>query len=441
MDLAASCLLVLTSHSALEPQKAADAVRVFRRAIERRHGKPFRAELMQRTEWPLMRGNLLGYLRAHEEIMQKLSPRERRSFDTVVYIHDAGLATRMFPLSYEYGSPSKAAIRFPAGSALDMLLTCIADSLPLIKGCALMIPIDQYFQYDALDAQALDRVVSRHTLTTIVSEAPVERALGTLGVVQLTGDGKMSAFREKPSHPSLVPEYRPDHALASTFQLFSSIEQLSNLARIVGQFVADPRHEHLVRELDTVGWSFSQLVFESLCLPSHTLTPAQAALRVLLEKANITLGGVLARGQWEDWAANGASYARLLRALAVSTSEPDKDGNHFVRTKEVLSHGRMKSCFFIDCDTVDLLGDFENCVFVNCSRIRLLNCQKAENSLFYGLQEVNFFRREMSNYLYGRFLAGLRHYEFECELNARADELFKAMDRITKSWERMPSRR
>ncbi|HVZ34452.1 MAG TPA: hypothetical protein VG963_18615 [Polyangiaceae bacterium] len=432
---------MLTSHSALEPKKAAAAVELFQHAIERRHGGPFRAELIQRSEQPLLRGNLLGYLRAHEEILQRLSPLERRSFDTIVYIHDAGLATRMFPLSYEHGNPSKAAIRFPSGSALEMLLTCVAGSLPLIKGCALMIPIDQYFLYDTFDPQTLARVVSRHTLTTIVTETSVERALGSLGVVELTEDGVLSGFVEKPGHRSLIPQHTPDHTLANTFQLFSTIEQLSHLAQVVEGFAADPQHKPFVRQLDEIGWSFSELVFESLHLPRQMLSPAQAAFRALLETSNITLGGVVARGHWEDWAANGASYAKLLRALAMSMSAPDASGNYLVRSHGILNHGSVKSCYFIDCDTIDLLGDFENCVFVNCSRIRLMNCEKAANSLFYTLQEVNFFRREMSNYLYGRFLAGMRHYEFECELDARAAELFKAMDRITKSWERMPHRR
>lgn len=435
VHLASSCLIVLTSHNFLSEEQAHAVTTLFQKALEQKHGRLVRVTFIQLDEPASVRGNLIGYLRTHREALQR---HMLDAVDCVIYVHDAGQATRMFPLSYEHGNASKAAIRFPTGSALEMLLICIAKSIPLLKECAMIFPVDQYFCYDTLDVDSLQRSIARHCLTLVAMQVPVERALGSLGVLNLNSDGRVSFFREKTNDRSLIPEHVPNHTLASTFQVFSSIEALTHLTTVIEKFIADQQNAAIVQDLNESGWSFSSLIFETLCLPKHELSAAQAALHPHLSQAEFCFGGVVAEGEWEDWAQSGKSYMRILRSLAILANECDDRGNYMIRSQNIRCTGRMVSCIFIDCETVDLLGDFENCVFVNCSRIRLMNCENASGSLFYALKEVNFFRRDMTQYLYGRFLSGQRHFEFECEIDARTDALFKIMDRIIKSWERMP---
>ncbi|MDD5737970.1 MAG: hypothetical protein PHH20_06710, partial [Candidatus Omnitrophica bacterium] len=110
-EVADKVLLVLNSYNKLE--FSLDLKQLFKKKLRERYNKTIDVELVGMAELGQTRGNLTGYLKTHERIKKLLSKKKLDSFDTIVYIHDAGLATRIFPLSYEFGTPSKASIRFP----------------------------------------------------------------------------------------------------------------------------------------------------------------------------------------------------------------------------------------------------------------------------------------------------------------------------------------
>ena len=154
-----------------------------------------------------------------------------------------------------------------------------------------------------------------------------------------------------------------------------------------------------------------------------------------LQKYSVTtIGGAVAKGYWEDWSSNVASYLKLFRKLVQEKEKPDKDNNYFIRSKKIKAFGKLKSCIFLDCDTMEICGDYENCIFTNCQYLRLINCEAANNSLFYCLKRLNFFRNRMNNYIYARFLSGRRHIEFESELDADLASSYWIMKKIAEDW-------
>lgn len=440
MALASSCLIVLNSHRSADTTSNAifaQAAALFERTASQVQGRAVAVRTLQLREPSSINGNLTGYLRAHAEVLRVISAAELAATDMILYIHDAGLATRVFPLSYESGTPSKGSIKFPNGSGLETLLVNIAKNLPLLRGCVAIVPIDQYFSYDPLDLDALLASVARHSISLILTPVPIERAIGSLGVVDLSETGQIERFVEKPTDPGSICETTPGQTLANTLQLYTRISELAKLQSALDDFSARPENRGYVTALDQCGWSLSHHIFETLTQPRAALSPIQEALHASLCSYGFTLGGIVAIGSWEDWASSGRAYAALVKQLVRASVACDANGNSMLRSRNVKASGQLTRCIFIDCDTIDLLGDYEDCLFVNCNRIRLMNCESATNSLFYGLRDVNFLRRDMSNYLYSRFLSGQRYIEFECELSVNTASLYQMMNRLVQGWEHL----
>lgn len=431
-EIANKCLIAFNSYKRLD---ITPFVESFRKKLQNKYDKKIKVEIRQLLEPPGVRGNLPGYLHAHHKLVKQLSKQELKSLHSILYIHDAGLATRMFPLSYETGMPLKSSIRFPQGYAINLILSSIAKSIPLLKGSVIIIPTDQYFVYEKVDTKGLLNSLNNYTMSMLLVPVPIKRVLGSLGAVKLGTNNKIAAFYEKTKNEKAIPKYTRNLTLANTFQVYSTIENLNSLRKALNHFCSRKENKSFVKELNNTDWNFNKLVCETLTLEDKRLNPSQLAMKESLQKYSVTtIGGAVAKGYWEDWSSNVASYLKLFRKLVQEKEKPDKDNNYFIRSKKIKAFGKLKSCIFLDCDTMEICGDYENCIFTNCQYLRLINCEAANNSLFYCLKRLNFFRNRMNNYIYARFLSGRRHIEFESELDADLASSYWIMKKIAEDW-------
>jgi len=430
-EITDKCLIVFNSYKELNLDKAQDA---FQESFQKRYKKKVNLKIVQLREPTGIRGDLTGYLSAYKRLKKKLTQKEINSFDTIVFIHDAGLATRLFPLSYEHGTPLKSTVRFPRGRAIDLLFECIGKSAPLLKNSVLILPVDHYFHYNYINIQELSSSLKKYSISMLVTPVPAKRVLGSLGVVKVGKNNKIERFYEKPSNKSLIPLYTKNKVLANTFQLITTRKHLDKLQRAIDLFISQPENKGFIKKLNNTEWSFNKLICESLTLNHKELTDVQLAIKKCLSKFNITLGGVIAYGYWEDWSSNIKTYINLIRKIVKDNEKTAGNDNYFIGSKKILASGKLKSCIFIDCDTIDLFGDFENCIFINCKLLRAIGSQPIKNALFYSLKKCNFLRKNMSNYVYARFISGRRHVEFECEADTTFKELYKTMTKISNDW-------
>ena len=380
------------------------------------------------------RGNLTGYLRTHERIKKLLSKKKLDSFDTVVYIHDAGLATRIFPLSYEFGTPSKASIRFPEGRAPDMLLPCVAKSVPILKNTIVILPIDQCFDYVEIDIEGLIRSLNNNTASMLLTPIEIKKALGNLGTAKLGSKNEIVSFYEKTFDEKLIPKYGKNMTLANTFQLFTTKENMDKLQNALDLFCSKEKNKDFITHLNATEWSFNKMVCEALVLKKNALSKVQLAMRECLLQYEISVGGAIANGYWIDWASNIMTYLELLRKLTAQMVKPDENGNYFVRSKKIKPSSKLESCIFIDCDTVDLFGSYKNCIFIANEWVRIMNCFTGNGSLFYALKKKNFLRKEMNYKLFAHFLSGRRNIEFECDIYDDYRNLYSAMKKVSDDW-------
>ncbi|HRZ66758.1 MAG TPA: hypothetical protein P5521_01355 [Candidatus Omnitrophota bacterium] len=431
-EVADKVLLVLNSYDKLE--FSLDLKQLFKKKLRERYNKTIDVELVGMAELGQTRGNLTGYLKTHERIKKLLSKKKLDSFDTIVYIHDAGLATRIFPLSYEFGTPSKASIRFPEGRAPDMLLPCIAKSIPLLKNTVIILPIDQCFDYADVDINGLLRSLNSHSTSMLLTPIQISRALGSLGTAKIDEDNRISSFYEKTFDEKLIPKYSKGMTLANTFQLFTTKDNLDKIQSAVDLFCSKEKNKDFISHLNATEWSFNKLICESLVLEKKALSKIQLAMRECLQQYEISVGGAIAKGYWIDWASNIMTYLELLRKLTAQISKPDENGNYFVRSKKIKPSSKLESCVFIDCDTVDLFGSYKNCIFIACEWVRIMNCFEGSGSLFYALKKKNFLRKEMNYKLFAHFLSGRRNIEFECDIYDDYRNLYSAMKKVSDDW-------
>lgn len=431
-EIADKCLIVFNSYKELNLERAQ---KIFQKSFQKKYNKRVHLKVVQLQEPAGIGGNLAGYLSAYKRLSKKLTKKEIKSFDTIIFIHDAGLAVRLFPLTYEYSSPLKSTVRFPRGSAIELLFDCIAN-VPLLKESVIILPVDQYFKYESVDAEGLSKSLKNYTFSMIVTPVSIKRALGSLGTVQLGKNNRIELFYEKTEDENLIPRYSKESTLANTFQLITTKDSLDKLQKALNLFTSKPENLSFIKKLDNAGWCFNKLVCESLTLKNEQLSDVQIAMKECLSRCDITVGGIIAQGYWEDWASTITSYINTVRKLTKESEKPVDNNNYFIRSKKIAPSGILKSCIFIDCNTVDLFGDFENCIFVNCAWVRVMSSQKTNNALFYSLRKLNFLRRTMSDYVYSRFVSGRRHIEFECEKDINFKDLWKAMKKTSDDWTR-----
>ena len=431
-EVADSCLLVLNSYDKLE--FSPDLKQLFKKKLREKYRKNIDVELIAIAELGQTRGNLTGYLRTHQRIKKLLSKKKLDSFDTIIYIHDAGLATRIFPLSYEFGTPSKASIRFPEGRAPDMLLPCIAKSIPLLKNTVIILPIDQCFDYTEIDSQGLVKSLNRDTASMLFTPIEIKKAVGSLGTAKLDENNHITSFYEKTFDEKLIPKYGKKITLANTFQLFTTKDNMDKLASVLDLFCSKEKNKDFIAHLNSTEWSFNKLVCESLVLKKTALSKVQMAMRECLQQYEVTVGGAVAKGYWIDWASNIMTYLELLRKLAAQMTKPDENGNYFVRSKKIKPSSKLESCIFIDCDTLDLFGSYKNCIFIACEWVRIMNCFTGNGSLFYAVKRKNFLRKEMNYKLFANFLSGRRNIEFECDIYDDYRNLYSAMKKVSDDW-------
>ena len=291
-EVADKVLLVLNSYDKLE--FSLDLKQLFKKKLRERYNKTIDVELVGMAELGQTRGNLTGYLKTHERIKKLLSKKKLDSFDTIVYIHDAGLATRIFPLSYEFGTPSKASIRFPEGRAPDMLLPCIAKSIPLLKNTVIILPIDQCFDYADVDINGLLRSLNSHSTSMLLTPIQISRALGSLGTAKIDEDNRISSFYEKTFDEKLIPKYSKGMTLANTFQLFTTKDNLDKIQSAVDLFCSKEKNKDFISHLNATEWSFNKLICESLVLEKKALSKIQLAMRECLQQYEISVGGAIA---------------------------------------------------------------------------------------------------------------------------------------------------
>jgi len=435
--IANSCLIVFNAYKEIDFERA---LFIFEKELEEKYGKKIDIELIQLREPPDMQGNLTGYLYAHKRIMEMLSEEKRNSFDTILYIHDAGLATRVFPLSYEAGDPSKATIRFPQGLAIEVLLSCIAKYIPLLKGLVLIMPSDQYFEYEDIDVKLVQKTITSSILSMICIPLLIDKTLGSLGVIELEDNGNIKKFYEKTKNRKIIPRFYSDFTLANTFQLFTTIENLNLLQKAVDHLMEHRKKrgkklaldQHLIDDVDI---DFNKLISEALTLDEEVLSEDQIVMKQFLDAHNVNLGAIVVKGFWEDWCSDISAYINIVKKIAKEKIKPDSDNNFFIRSQNINYAGKVKSCVFLDCDIVDLMGDYEDCLFVGCYKIRLMSGGPTENALFYTLKKSNFMRMNMSDYLFGQFKSGRRHVEVECPLNTSPTRLYHMMYKMMKDWE------
>jgi hypothetical protein len=426
-----NCLIVFNSYRDLNLDRAQE---IFKYEFENKYNKKIDFHIKKMLEPAGIRGNLPGYLSAYARLREEIPEKELDKYNSIIFIHDAGLATRLFPLTYESGSPLKSTIRFPDGFAVEILFACIAKHLPLIKDSVVILPVDQYFEYTSVDEKALQYCLENYTLSMLLTPVPIKRALHSLGTVKLGDNNKIAGFLEKTDDEKNVFKFSKESTLANTFQLITTKENLKKLHDAFSLFLSKPENEVFITQLDQSEWSFNKLVCEALSLAKEDLSDAQIAMKIALDKIGITLGGVIANGFWEDWSSNITAYIELLKKLVKKNEKSSGNDNYFVRSRKIVASGNLKSCIFIDCDTIDLFGDFENCIFVNCDWVRMISAEKADNALFYSLKKMNFLRRDMSNYVYSRFISGRRHIDFECEINVNLKQIYTTMNKVSSDW-------
>ncbi|MBN2189686.1 MAG: hypothetical protein JW728_00555 [Candidatus Aureabacteria bacterium] len=429
---ASKCLIVFNSYKKIHFE---EDILSLEKALGNRYHKKIKVDAIQLLEPAGIRGNLVGYLTAYSRLLSKTSRKKIASYDCIIFIHDAGLATRMFPLSYEAGFPLKSTIRFPIGKSIKLNLSCIANSLPLIKDSVIIMPIDQYFNYTEVDIKALEKSLRNHSFSMLLAPVPIKRAINSLGVIKLDENKEIARFIEKEGDARKIPKFTDTTTLANTFQLYTTIEDLNRLEKAVDFFRSKKENSKFINELNNSEWAFNKLVCEALTLNPRNLSHCQLAMKKCLEKYNISVGAAVAKGYWDDWSSSIESYAKLFWKLVKESCVAKNDNsNRFIRSKKIQALGKVKNCIFLDCDTVTLSGDYENCLFVNCDYIRLMNYSKAHDSLFYSLKRCNFLRRDMSNYLFARFKSGRRNIEFECEIGADLSSLYWMMRKIADDW-------
>lgn len=431
-EVADRCLLVLNSYDKVE--FSPHIKNLFEKKLKEKYHKTIEVELIGMAEVGQMRGNLTGYLHTHQRIKKLFSKKKLDSFDTIIYIHDAGLATRIFPLSYEFGTPSKANVRFPEGQTPDMLLPCIAKSIPLLKNTIIILPIDQYFDYVDIDIQGLLRALNRDTAAMLFTPIEIKRAAGNLGTAKLDEKNRIVSFYEKTFDERLIPKFGKKTTLANTFQLFTTKEDMDKLASALDLFCSKEKNKDFIKHLNSTEWSFNKLVCESLVLKKTALSKIQLAMKECLQQYEISIGGALANGYWTDWASNIITYLELLRKLTAQMVKPDENGNYFIRSKKIKPSSKLESCVFIDCDTLDLFGSYKNCIFMACEWVRTINCFTGNDSLFYALKKKNFLRKEMNYKLFADFLSGRRNIEFECDIHDDCRNLYSAMKKVSDDW-------
>ena len=430
-ELAKSCLIVFNSYRKLNLDLAENN---FRKTFEEKFNQKIESHLINLIEPAGTKGNLPGYLTAYQKLKEEMPEEEINNFDVILFVHDAGLATRIFPLSYESGTPLKSTIRFPEGFAVETVFRCLAKSLPLLKGSVIILPIDQYFIYDEIDIEKTKQALSDFTVSMVVTPVTVERAVGSLGTVKLEDNNKIAAFYEKTNDEEIIPRYTKDNTLANTFQLMTTLENLSKLQSAVDLFSSKPENQSYVETLNKTEWGFNKLICESLSLQNEELSQIQLAMKKSLQETGVTLGGIIANGFWEDWSSSITVYVDLLRKLVRENYKSVGNNNFFIRSQKIIASGKLKNCIFIDCDAIDLFGDYEDCIFINCDWNRIIGNQKTTNSLFYSMKKSNFLRRDMSNYVIARFVSGRRHIEFECEIDVNFRDLYQTMRKVSDDW-------
>lgn len=371
-EVADRVLLVLNSYDKLE--FSPDLKQLLKKKLREKYNKNIAVELIGMAELGQTWGNLRGYLRTHQRVKKLLSKKKLASFDTIIYIHDAGLATRIFPLSYESGTPSKASVRFPEGRAPKMLFPCIAKSIPLLKNTIVILPIDQYFDYSEVDITGLINSLNRDTASMLFTPVPIDRAAGNLGTAKLDGKNRIVSFREKTFNKKQIPKFGKNMTLANTFQLFMAKENIDKLQDALDLFCSKKKNKDFMAHLNASEWSFNKLICESLVLNKRSLSRVQIAMRECLQQYEISVGGAIAKGYWTDWASNIMTYLELLRKLPAQVTKPDENGNYFIRSRKIKPSSKLESCIFIDCDTVDLFGSYKNCIFITCEWVRIINC-------------------------------------------------------------------
>jgi hypothetical protein len=352
-----------------------------------KHGDEVSFQFLKLEEDESIHGNLLGFLEAHKNVLN-LYPHASEFPDTVVYIHDAGMSKRIFPLQYATGKPSKALIRVPRGPAIAQTFYCMAHNLPFLKDTVMIIPIDQFFSYFDMNVEKLRERIEHFGMVMLQVDVPVASAVGQLGVTQLDPTGKITAFFEKPKDPAVIPLVREGTALGNTFQMYFSRQGMKGLLDAFEEFRKEEKK--LSKELDETGWDFNGLVSEALTLPDEKLNIAQRAFKKHLKKHKVNLGGLETKGTWQDWASSLPVYFDFVRAHAPQMGVPDLEGNIWIRTESIkIVTGNISNCIFIDCDTVDLHGHFSDCVFVNCKKCRIAVATSAKESIFANMFETN----------------------------------------------------
>ncbi|MDD5645323.1 MAG: hypothetical protein PHO00_07775, partial [bacterium] len=227
------CLIVFNSYKKIHFEEDIESLE---KALFRRYSKKIKVDAIQLLEPPGIRGNLVGYLTAYSRLMERTAKKKILSYDCIIFIHDAGLATRMFPLSYEAGFPLKSTIRFPEGKSIKLNLSCIANSLPLLKDSVIIMPIDQYFKYTEVDIKTLEKSLKAHSFSMLLAPVPVKRALGSLGVVKLNDNKEIVRFTEKENDARKIPKFTDTTTLANTFQLYTTMGNLDRLEKAVDFF-------------------------------------------------------------------------------------------------------------------------------------------------------------------------------------------------------------
>ncbi|HOW87672.1 MAG TPA: hypothetical protein PKV84_03325 [Candidatus Omnitrophota bacterium] len=423
---------VLVVYNGYAPLEEHSFQRIFDEMWRSKHGDDISFQFLKLEEDESIHGNLLGFLEAHKKVLD-LYPHGAQLPDTIVYIHDAGMSKRIFPLQYATGKPSKALIRVPKGPAIAQTFHCMAHNLPFLKNTVMIIPIDQFFNYFDINVERLRERVEQFGMVMLQVDVPVATAVGQLGVTQMDPSGRIVAFFEKPKDPAMIPLVREGTALGNTFQVYFSHQGMQGLLAAFEEFRKEEKK--LAKELDEAGWDFNGLVSETLTLPDAKLNVFQKAFKKHLKKHKIGLGGLEVKGTWQDWASSLPVYFDFIKAQAPQMGAPDLEGNVWIRTEGIkIVTGDASNCIFIDCDTVDLHGKFSDCVFVGCKKCRIAVATTAKGSIFANLFETNTLSVEANNQVFAWGRTGRRKVFSITGFNEDYRELYDGPGSFVKGW-------
>lgn len=422
-------LLVYNGYAHLED---GSLQKFFDEICQTKHGDDLSFDLLELAEDEWIHGNLMGFLEAHKKVLS-LYPHPKPLPDTIVYIHDAGMSKRIFPLQFLSGKPSKGLVRLPTGPAIAQTFHCLVHNLPFLKGTVVIVPIDHFYSYCDLNLALLRERIERFGMVMLQIDVPVLSAVGRLGVSQLDPSGRIVSFLEKPTEEGTVPLARKGTVLANTFQIFLSQQGMQGLLDAFDEFQREEKE--LSRDLDIKGWDFSSLVSETLTRPDEKLNVFQRAFKERLKKYEINLGGLEVRGEWRDWSSSITVYIEFIKANVSQAGAPDLNGNYWIRTAGIkIIDGDVKDCIFIDCDTVDLHGHFSGCIFVNCKRCRVAVATHAQESVFANLFEVNSLSVETTSQLYAWGKTGRRKIFSITGFTEDYRELYDGPGSFVKGW-------